>query len=83
MTDDLTRHSAATAGPPVTLRDGFIALQKEFLRSFPDQHVTLQHIVAEGDYVAALATYTGRGASSAISMCWSTGRSFSRLLYAL
>lgn len=59
VAEDFTRHSAATAGPPVTSRDEFIELQKGFLSSFPDQHVKLQQLVAEGDLVAALATYTG------------------------
>jgi predicted ester cyclase len=34
-------------------------LQKEFLKSFPDQRVTIETLVAEGDYVAGYATYTG------------------------
>jgi steroid delta-isomerase-like uncharacterized protein len=59
VTEDFTRHSAATAGPLVTSRDQFIQLQKSFLVTFPDQRVTLQQLVAEGDRVAALATYSG------------------------
>ncbi len=59
VADDFTRHSAATAGPPVTSRQQFIALQKSFLESFPDQWVTLEDLVAEGDRVAVRATYTG------------------------
>lgn len=56
---DFTRHSAATVGPPVTSREEFIQLQESFLVSFPDQHVTGQQLIAEGDYVAARFTYTG------------------------
>jgi steroid delta-isomerase-like uncharacterized protein len=56
---DFTRHSAATDAPAVTSRDGFIELQKIFLSSFPDQRVLLEQLVAEGDLVAALATYSG------------------------
>ena len=56
---DFTRHSIATAGPPVTSRDQFIELQKSFAISMPDQKVTVQAMVAEGDRVAALATYSG------------------------
>ena len=56
---NFTRHSAATPGPPVTSREQFVALQKGFLRTFPDQHVTIQQLVAEGDRVAILATYSG------------------------
>jgi steroid delta-isomerase-like uncharacterized protein len=59
VADDFTRHSAATAGPPVTSRDDFIELQKDFLSSIPDQHVRLEKLVAEGNFVAALATYSG------------------------
>jgi steroid delta-isomerase-like uncharacterized protein len=59
VAEDFERHSAATAGPPVTSRDAFVQLQESFLVSFPDQRVTPQRMVAEGDLVAALATYTG------------------------
>ncbi|MGE0354142.1 MAG: ester cyclase [Gemmatimonadales bacterium] len=59
VSEDLVRHSAATPGPPITSRDGFIELQKAFLQSFPDQKATVQRMVAEGDLVAVLATYTG------------------------
>jgi steroid delta-isomerase-like uncharacterized protein len=58
VTDDFRRHSSATEGPPVTSRDAFIALQKSFLVSFPDQRVTIEQMVAEGDRVAILARYT-------------------------
>jgi len=34
-------------------------LQESFLVSLPDQHVTIQKLVAEGDLVAGLATYSG------------------------
>jgi steroid delta-isomerase-like uncharacterized protein len=59
LTDNFTRHSAATAGPDVTSRAGFVELQKSFLATFPDQRVTVRQLVAEGDRVAALATYSG------------------------
>jgi steroid delta-isomerase-like uncharacterized protein len=59
VAEDFTRHSAATAGPPVTSREQFIELQESFLVGFPDQKVTIQQLVAEGDLVAALATYSG------------------------
>jgi steroid delta-isomerase-like uncharacterized protein len=59
VADDFVRHSDATAGPPIDSRDKFIELQQSFLASFPDQQVTIQKLVAEGDDVAALATYSG------------------------
>ena len=59
VAEDFTRHSAASAGPPVTSRDEFTQLQDSFLVSFPDQHVTIQQLIAEGDQVAVQATYTG------------------------
>jgi steroid delta-isomerase-like uncharacterized protein len=59
VTDDFTRHSEATAGPPAKSRDEFIQLQKSFLVSFPDQRVTGVRLIAEGDEVAALAVYSG------------------------
>jgi steroid delta-isomerase-like uncharacterized protein len=59
VADSFVRHSAATAGPPVRSRDDFIQLQESFLISAPDQRVTIQQLVAEGDRVAGLATYSG------------------------
>jgi steroid delta-isomerase-like uncharacterized protein len=59
VSEGFVRHSAATAGPPVNSREAFIQLQESFLVSFPDQHVTLQQLVADGDRVAILATYSG------------------------
>ena len=56
---DFRRHSAATAGDPVRSLEEFIALQKSFLSTFPDQQVRLDHMIAEGDFVAVRATYTG------------------------
>jgi len=59
VTEDFTRHSQATAGPQVNSREEFIQLQESFLVSMPDQKVTIQKLIAEGDEVAALATYSG------------------------
>ena len=58
VADDFSRHSAASPGAPVTSRDEFVQLQESFLVSFPDQLVTVERLVADGDFVAALATYT-------------------------
>jgi steroid delta-isomerase-like uncharacterized protein len=59
LTPDFTRHSDATPGPDVTSPQQFIDLQKSFMETAPDQHVTLDAMVAEGDRVAVLATYSG------------------------
>lgn len=59
VAEDFVRHSDATQGPPVTSRDAFIELQESYLASMPDQKVTMEKMVAEGDYVAVLATYSG------------------------
>lgn len=82
VTDDFTRHSAATAGPPVTSRDAFIELQQSFLESFPDQQVTLHEMVAEGDYVAVRATYSGTQ-TGPMGVFPATGRSVSSPFLAL
>jgi steroid delta-isomerase-like uncharacterized protein len=59
LTEDFSRHSQATAGPQVNSREEFVQLQESFLVSFPDQRVTTEKLIAEGDQVAGLATYTG------------------------
>jgi len=57
--EDFVRHSDATSGPPITSLAAFIELQETYLASMPDQKVTMKQMVAEGDYVALLATYSG------------------------
>lgn len=57
VASDFKRHSAATQGPPIRSLADFVALQKNFLQSFPDQHVELQQVFGEGDRVAVLGTY--------------------------
>lgn len=59
VAENFQRHSAATQGPKVSSRDDFIQLQQSFLTSFPDQEVKIQQLVAEGDYVAMRAIYSG------------------------
>ena len=56
---NFVRHSQATEGPEVRSLDEFIALQQSFLAGMPDQHVTLEMLVAEDDLVATLGTYSG------------------------
>ena len=57
--EDFSRHSQAGAGPQVGSREEFVQLQESFLVSFPDQRVTIEKLIAEGDEVAALAIYSG------------------------
>ncbi|HSM16339.1 MAG TPA: ester cyclase [Gemmatimonadales bacterium] len=59
VTEDFHRHSQATPGVQITSRDEFKKLQESFLATMPDQHVTIDMLVAEGDKVAAYATYAG------------------------
>ena len=59
LTEDFKRHSAATAGPPVTSLEEFKALQQVFYTAMPDQHIEIEMLVAEADSVAALAIYSG------------------------
>ena len=59
MVPDFVRHSQATPDVQVRSLDEFKELQKQFLESFPDQQVTIEMMIAEGDYVAGYATYTG------------------------
>jgi steroid delta-isomerase-like uncharacterized protein len=58
ITDDFSRHSKAS---PVDVRtsEAFIKLQESFYASTPDQKITIEMIVAEGDFVAVYALYTG------------------------
>ncbi len=59
VASDFKRHSAATAGEPVKSLAEFIVLQQGFMTTFPDQHVRLDHMIAEGNHVAIRAVYTG------------------------
>lgn len=59
VTEDFQRHCQATHDVQVKSRDEFKNLQKSFLVSMPDQKVTNEMILAEGDKVAAYSTYSG------------------------
>ena len=60
MKEDFKRHSQATAEmPELNSLDEFIKLQEGFLSSISDQKVTIEKLIAEGNYVAAYATYSG------------------------
>ncbi|UCF18701.1 MAG: ester cyclase [Gemmatimonadota bacterium] len=60
LAEDFRRHSQATSEmPELDSREEFKGLQQMYLESFPDQRVTIEMLVAEGDKVAGLATYAG------------------------
>lgn len=60
LTKDFQRHSQATTQmPEISSAREFIDLQKQFLASFPDQIAQVDMLIAEGDLVAAYATYSG------------------------
>ena len=59
LTEDFSRHCQATPNVQVNSREEFKKLQESFLVSMPDQKITIEMIIAEGDKVAAYATYSG------------------------
>lgn len=59
LIDDFTRHCQATPGAVIETREAFVKLQEGFLASTPDQKIIMDFMLAEGDMVAAYATYTG------------------------
>ena len=59
LTEDFRRHCQATPDVEVKSREEFKQLQESFLVSIPDQHITIEMLIAEGDKVAAYATYSG------------------------
>ncbi|NNG17709.1 MAG: ester cyclase [Gemmatimonadales bacterium] len=59
VTEDFRRHSQATPDMQVRSRAEFRELQESFLASMPDQHITIELLLAEDDKVAAYATYAG------------------------
>jgi len=59
LTADFSRHCQATPNVQVSSRVEFKKLQQSFLVSMPDQQITIEMLIAEGDKVAAYATYSG------------------------
>ncbi len=59
LTDDFKRHSQATPGVEVNSREDFVNLQESFLEACPDQKITMEMMIAEGDKVAVYATLSG------------------------
>jgi steroid delta-isomerase-like uncharacterized protein len=56
---DFVRHCQATPDIQVRSLDEFKELQKQFLITFPDQRITNEIMIAEGDYIATYSNYTG------------------------
>lgn len=59
VTPDFVRHCQATPGAEVRSLDEFKDFQRQDTAAFPDSHQTLKHVIAEGNMVAAWATYEG------------------------
>lgn len=57
LTEDFRRHCQATPDVEINSSQEFKDLQKGFTVSFPDQRVTVELMVAEGDYVATYGAY--------------------------
>jgi steroid delta-isomerase-like uncharacterized protein len=59
LTSDFRRHCQATPDVSVQSLEEFKDLQKSFLASFPDQRVDIDTVIAEGDKVGFMGTYSG------------------------
>ena len=59
LTEDLARYSQATPDLRVRSAEEFIEFDQADGESFPDAIITLDMIVAEGDLVATMATFSG------------------------
>jgi steroid delta-isomerase-like uncharacterized protein len=63
--EDMHRHSRATTQfPEIRSREEFKRLEQMAHEAFPDRHVTYEMMIAEGDMVAAYATFTGTNTGS-------------------
>ncbi|MEE8327102.1 MAG: ester cyclase [candidate division NC10 bacterium] len=59
LTPDFVRHCEATPEIAVTTREGFKEFYRETAKTFPDQRMTLDALVAEGDRVAFWGAFSG------------------------
>lgn len=60
VTEDIRRHSRATTDrPEISSREAFKQLEADYHVAFPDGTVTYEMMVAEGNMVAAYATFRG------------------------
>lgn len=59
LTPDFVRHCEATPEIAVTTLEGFKEFYRETAKTFPDQRMTLDALVAEGDRVAFWGSFSG------------------------
>jgi len=59
LAPDFVRHCQATPEVTVTTCEDFKQFYRDTARTFPDQQMTLDVLVAEGDRVAFWGTFTG------------------------
>jgi steroid delta-isomerase-like uncharacterized protein len=59
LAPDFIRHCEATPEVTVTSCEDFKEFYRETARTFPDQQMTLESLVAEGDRVAFWGTFSG------------------------
>ncbi len=59
LTEDFQRHCQATPDVEVKSLEEFKELQRSFLESFPDQRLDAETMIAEGDRVGFMGTYSG------------------------
>lgn len=57
LTEDFQRHCQATPDVEINSSQEFKDLQKGFIVGFPDQRVTVELMLAEGDHVAIYGAY--------------------------
>ncbi len=60
LAPNAVRHCQATPDVQVRSREDFVVFFEQYMASFSNPHQTIDMLVAEGDMVAALATFTGR-----------------------
>jgi steroid delta-isomerase-like uncharacterized protein len=78
LTEDFLRHSQATTEMQVTSRQEMIQLMQLYQEFAPDQKLTLDFLIAEGDKVAGYGTYSGTN-TGPMGDLPPTGRSFELL----
>jgi steroid delta-isomerase-like uncharacterized protein len=75
LAEDFLRHSQATAEMQITSRDEMKQLMHTYHAFAPDQKLTIDFLIAEGDMVAGYGTYSGTNTGSWGDMP-ATGESF-------